>query len=61
MASASILGIIIGKLYHTKKICSIILFKVDKNSKISLYYAILSLGLTVHLWVKSVGKFLFDI
>ena len=49
MTSTSIFGIIIFKLCHKKKLGVIILFKVDKNLKIDLYYTILSLGLTVYL------------
>ena len=49
MVSASILDIIIGKLYYRKNPCLIILLKVDKNLKVSFYYAILSIGLAVYL------------
>ena len=46
---ASIFGIIIGKLCYKKKLCLIILFKVDKSLKINLYYTILSLNLAICL------------
>ena len=61
MANASILGIILGKLRYKNKPCPIILFKVDKNPKIGLNFAILSLGLAVCLWVEGSRKFLLYI
>ena len=45
MADANILGIIIYKFYYKKKMCPIILFKVDKSQKIGLYNVILSFNL----------------
>ena len=42
VASASILGIIIDKFYYKNKLCLIILFKINKNSKINFHYTILS-------------------
>ena len=44
MANICIFGIIVGKLRHRKKICSIILFKVDKKPKLGFHYTILTLG-----------------
>ena len=52
MTNASILGIIISKLHHGKKPCSIILLEIDKNLKISFYCAILLFGLIVCLWME---------
>ena len=49
MINANIFGIIIGKLDYKKKPYLIILFKVNKDSKISFYYTILFLGLSVCL------------
>ena len=49
MASASIFGIVMGKFRHGKKLCPIILLKVDKSLKIDFYYAILPFSLTVYL------------
>lgn len=40
---------------------SIILFKINKNSIIDFYYAILALCLTVALRVKCDKKLLFDV
>ena len=41
MANASIFGIVVSKLYHEKKLCPIILFKIDKGLKVRFYYTIL--------------------
>ena len=49
MANTSIFGIIIDKLYYKKKPYPIILFKIDKNSKVGFHHIILSLDLTVCL------------
>ena len=57
IADIDIYGIIIGKLCYKKKLCLIILLKVDKNLKVSFYCTILSLSLTICLWVKSSKKF----
>ena len=56
MANASILGIIIGKLHHRKKLCPIILLKVDKSLEVGFHYAILSFGLTIRLWIEGGGE-----
>ena len=47
MANPSIFEIIVGKLYYKKKLCPIILFKINQNSKINFYYANLSYNLAV--------------
>ena len=52
IAGVGILGVIIGKLYHKKKLCLIILLKVDKDLEVSFHCAILPFGLTVCLWIK---------
>ena len=49
MAGTSILGIVVGKLRHGKKLYQIILLKVDKGSKVGFHYTILPFGLTVRL------------
>ena len=51
----SIFGIVVDKLCNRKKPCLVILFKIDKDSKVGFHHIILSFSLTVHLWVKS-GK-----
>ena len=56
-----IFSVIIGKLYHKKKLCPIILLKVDKSLEVGFYCIILSLSLAVYLQVKSGKKFLLDI
>ena len=49
VASASILGIVVDKLYYKKKSCLIILLKINKSLEIGFYYASLSFSLTIHL------------
>ena len=49
MVNAGILGIILGKLRYKKKLCPIILLKVDKSLEVDFYCAILPFGLTVRL------------
>ena len=49
IANSSIFSIIIGKLRYKKKLCPIILLKVDKGSKIDFHYIILFLDLAVYL------------
>ena len=57
---AYILGIVISKLNYQKKACLVISFKVDQGSKISFYYIIVSLDLTMYLRIEGNEKFLFD-
>ena len=59
--NTSIINIIIGKLCHRKKLCLIILFKVNKNVKINFHHTILLLNLSVCLWVKDGGEFSLDV
>ena len=61
MAGASILGIIIGKFYHRKKLWPVILFEINKNLKVGFYYTILPFGLTVYLWVEGDKESSLDI
>ena len=49
MASASIFGVIIGKFNYEKKLCLVILFEVNKGSKVGFYYIILPFGLIIYL------------
>ena len=60
MASAGILGVVIGKLRHRKKLYQIILFKVNKGLKVGFYRTILPFGLTVRLWVEGGGESLLN-
>ena len=60
VTSASIFGIIISELRHQKKPGLVILFKVNKGSKICLYCAVLSFHLPVCLRVKCSGESFFD-
>ena len=51
--SAGILGIIVSELRYKKKLCLIILLKVDQGLKLGFYYSILPFGLPVCLEIKS--------
>ena len=51
--NTDILGIIINKLCHKKKLCSIILFKVNKGWKIGFYYVVLLFNITICLRLES--------
>ena len=53
IANASILDIIVGKLYYRQKLYPVILLEDNKNSKVSFYYAILFLDLAICLRIKS--------
>ena len=52
MASAGILGIVVSELRYGKKLCLIILLKVDKSLEVGFHRTILPLSLTVCLWVE---------
>ena len=52
MAGTSIFGIIISKFRYKKKPCPVILFEIDKGSKVGFHCTILLFGLTVCLWVE---------
>ena len=52
MANASIFYIIMGKFCYWEKSCSVILFKVNKNSKVDFYHTILPLGLAIYLKIE---------
>ena len=52
-AGTGIFGIIISKLCYRNKLYLIILFKVNKNSKLSFYYIVLPLNLAICLRIKS--------
>ena len=60
VADTGILGIIVSKLRHRNKLCPIILFEVDKSSKIGFCHIILSFSLAGRLWIKDDRKFLLD-
>ena len=53
IASIYMFSIIISKFCYNKKLYLVILFQVDKNLKVSLYYIILFLDLTINLKIKS--------
>ena len=52
VAGAGILGIVVSELRHGKKLCPIILLKVDKGSEVGFHRTILPLSLAVRLWVE---------
>ena len=56
IASASIFCIIIGEFCHKKKLYLVILFEINKGSKVSFHCNILPFGLTIRLWVKGDRK-----
>lgn len=60
IANAFILNFIIGKFSYLKKLSSIILFIINKNPEIGLYYIILFLNLAISLRVKIGREPLFD-
>lgn len=61
MTNIFIFGIIINKLGYKQKSSSIILFLINKNTKISFCYTVLPLSLIVYLWIKYSKKLLFNI
>ena len=61
MTGAGVLGIVIDKLCHEKKPCTIILNKVDESLEIGFYCTILPFGLPVRLRVESGSEFLLDV
>ena len=60
IAGACIFSIIISKLTNWQKLCLVILFKVDKSSKVSFYYTVLTFGLAIYLGIKDYEKSLFN-
>ena len=60
IAGVQILGIVVGKLSYCKEPSLIILFIIDKNSEIDLYYTVLPVDLAISLKVKNSKKFLLN-
>lgn len=60
MINTYIFDIIVCKLSHWQKFCSVILLKVYKSSKIGLYCTILAFYLKINLRIKYYKKLLFD-
>ena len=56
-----IFNIIINKFYYKKNPYLIILFKINKNLKLSLYCAILYFNFIVYLKIKDSRKFILNI
>ena len=61
VAGISILGIVIDKIRHKKKLCPTILFEINKGLKIGFYCIILLFSLAVCLRMESDGEFPLDI
>ena len=57
MAGVNILGVIINKFRYDKKLCPIILLKVDKSLEIGFYCTILPFHLAVYLQIEDNKKF----
>ena len=60
MAGASILSIVVGKLRYEKKLCPIILLKVDKSSEIGFHCTFLPLSLAIYLQLEGGEEFLLN-
>ena len=60
VAGTSIFGIIISEFCHKKKPYPVILFKIEKNSKVGFIYIILPFNLTIYLWIEDNRKSLLD-
>ena len=58
MTSICIFGIIKNKFCYKKKLCIIILFKINKSFKINFYFIILLFSLAIYLKIKDNKKFL---
>ena len=56
MANIYILGVVVSKLGYRQEPYLIILFKIDKGSRIGLYDAVLLLRLTVYLRMERSEK-----
>lgn len=60
MASASILGVVVGKLSYWEELSPIILLIIEKNSKIGFHCIVLPLCLAISLEVKGSRESLLD-
>ena len=60
IANICIFDIIIIELSHWKKVCPVILLKINKSSKISFHCTILLFGLTIYLRIKGGKKPFLD-
>ena len=60
IAGVYFLNIVIYKLSYWQKFKLILLFKINKNSKVSLYNTVLSFYLAINLMIKNSCKFLFN-
>lgn len=60
ITSICTLSIIIHKFCYRQELCVIVLFSIDKGTKISFYYAILFLSLAIYLRIKYSKKLLLN-
>ena len=60
MTGISIFSIVISKLCYRKKLCPIILFKIDKSLEVSFDHTIVSFNLAICLRVEDDKKSLLD-
>ena len=61
MARTSILGVVICKLGYGYEPSPIVLFEIDKGTKINLYSTILVFCLAINLRIQSRREPLFDV
>ena len=61
VGNACIFCIVISKLGHWQEPCLIVLFKIDKGSKVNLHGTVLLFRLAVGLGVESCRKLLLDL
>ena len=57
MVITGIFGVVVSKLRHKKKLCPIILLKVDKGLELGFYHTILPFNLAVYLQIEGGREF----
>lgn len=60
MVNAHIFGIVVSKFSYWEEPNPIVLLVIDKNSEVSLYCIVLSLGLVINLRMEDSRKSLLD-
>ena len=61
MTGAGVFGVVIGKLCHRKKLCLVILLKIDKGLVVCFHCIILPFGFAIRLQVKVGEESLYDV
>lgn len=61
MANIPIFNILVRKFSHEQELYPVFPCSINENTQKSLYYAVISLGLAVYLWIKYNKKLLFNI